>query len=98
MRRVLIDTNMLLVPGQFTLDIFTELDRVMDEPYETAILQGSLDELERIATGAAGAGAEDRRAARLAQLLIEHQRRMDRPAASRCKGLKILGGSRQKHT
>jgi uncharacterized protein len=87
MRKVIIDTNMLLVPGQFKVDIFTELDRVMDEPYEINILQGSLDELKKISETASGA---DKQAAKLATLLIEHQKKRDFAAATQCKGLKIV--------
>lgn len=99
MKRILIDTNMLLVPGQHTVDIFTELDRIIDEPYELAILQGSIRELDNIASGATSASAEDRRAAKLARLLVEHQERRDWAAStgSQCKGLKILGGSADQH-
>ncbi len=85
---------MLLVPGQFKVDIFTELERLMDEPYETVILEGTLKELERIAKEGS---AEDRRAAKLAQLLVEHQRKGAFAAAggAKCKALKIIDGSAQ---
>jgi uncharacterized protein len=98
-KRVIIDTNMLLVPGQFTVDVFTELDRVVEEPYEAAILQGSVAELAKIVSGATKASAEDRRAAKLAVMLVEHQGARDFTAAteSRCKGLKIIGGSAEQH-
>jgi uncharacterized protein len=96
MRKVIIDTNMLLVPGQFKVDIFTELDRIMDEQYEIIILQGSLDELKKISETASGA---DKQAAKLAQLLVEHQRKRDFTASttSNCKGLKIVAGSKGKY-
>jgi rRNA-processing protein FCF1 len=92
MKRVLVDTNMLLVPGQFNVDIFSEIERILDEPYEIAILQGSLDELRNIGETAS---APDKRAAKLAMMLIEHQRAGAFPAAERsqCKGLKIIPGS-----
>jgi rRNA-processing protein FCF1 len=96
MRKVIIDTNMLLVPGQFKVDIFTELDRIMDEPYEMVIIQGSLEELKKIAETGSGA---DKQAAKLANMLIEHQRRRDFSASSQsnCKGLKIVPGSKGKY-
>lgn len=83
---------MLLVPGQFKVDVFTEIERLMDEPYELVVLEGTLKELERIAKEA---GADDRRAAKLAQLLVDHQRKGASAAAKagRCKGLKIIDGS-----
>ncbi len=96
MARVLLDTNMLLVPGQFKVDVFTEIERVMDEPYELVILEGSLRELDRIEQTGSGA---DKQAARLAKLLVEHQRRRAFSAAeaSKCKGLKIISGSGSEH-
>jgi rRNA-processing protein FCF1 len=99
MKRVIIDTNMLLVPGQHKVDIFTELDRVLDEPYLAQVLEGSVRELSSIADGRTSASADDRRAAKLAQMLIEHQRARDYSAASgsRCKGLKVVSGSADQH-
>jgi len=98
-KRVIIDTNMLLVPGQFTVDIFTELDRVVEESYTVEILNRSLEELARIASGASGSSADDRRAAKLATLLVEHQKARDWAASSgsQCKGLKIIPGSADQH-
>lgn len=92
MRRVILDTNMLLVPGQFKVDIFTELDRIIDEPYEIVILDKTLEELKKITETGKGA---DKQAAKLAGLLIEHQKKRDFNASSRsnCKGLKIISSS-----
>jgi uncharacterized protein len=93
MRRVIIDTNMLLVPGQFKVDIFTELDRVMDENYEIVILQASLEELKKISETGSGA---DKQAAKLGAMLVEHQKKRDFSASSRsnCKALKVIPGSK----
>jgi uncharacterized protein len=92
MRKVILDTNMLLVPGQFKVDIFTELDRVMDEPYEIVVLQGTMDELKKICETASGA---DKQAAKLAQLLLDHQQKRNFSASttSNCKALKIVSSS-----
>lgn len=92
MQQVILDTNMLLVPGQFKVDIFSELDRVMDGPYEILVPEGVLKELDGLVEKGK---ADDRRAARLAKLLLEHQRQRDFRAAgeSRCKGLKIISQS-----
>jgi len=90
---VIIDTNMLLVPGQFKVDIFTELDRIMDEPYEITILEGSLQELEKIKKTGSGA---DKQAAKLGHMLLEHQKKRESAASSNCKGLKILHSSKEK--
>jgi rRNA-processing protein FCF1 len=91
MKAVIIDTNMLLVPGQHKVDIYTEIDRLMEEPYEIHILQGVLDELERLAKG----NSADAQAARLGKMLLEHQQKRNFAAASgtQCKALKIISGS-----
>lgn len=93
MHKVILDTNILLVPGQFKVDIFSEIDRLMDEPYELIVLEGSLDELEKIIQDAAK--GEDKRAARLGKMLLEHHKKRDFSAAEtgQCKALKILPGS-----
>jgi hypothetical protein len=94
MRKVIVDTNMLLVPGQFKVDIFTEIDRVMDEPYEIVVLEGSLAELKKIAETGSG---EDKRAAKLAAMLVEHMRKRDFASTGNCKALKIVAGSPDKY-
>ena len=44
--KVILDTNFLLIPGEFGVDIFSEINRIMIEPYEVCILKKSMDELE----------------------------------------------------
>lgn len=92
MQKVILDTNMLLVPGQFKVDIFSELERVMECPYEIVVLQGTVDELEKIMQDGS---KDDRRAAKLAMMLLDHQQKRDFSAASssQCKGLKMLSMS-----
>jgi hypothetical protein len=94
MRKVIIDTNMLLVPGQHKVDIFSEIDRLLDEPYELVILKGSMDELDKILISGSGA---DKQAAKLAKMLIDHQQRRDFAATTSCKGLKITPSSPKVH-
>ena len=48
MKKVIIDTNFFLIPYQFKVDIFSEIERVMEEPYELLVLDKSLDELKKI--------------------------------------------------
>jgi rRNA-processing protein FCF1 len=90
--RVILDTNMLLVPGQFKIDIFTELERVIEEPYEIVILQKTFDELQKIEDTGSG---EDKRAAKLAKHLIQHNAdgKSSSSQAANCKGLKIIKDS-----
>jgi rRNA-processing protein FCF1 len=82
---------MLLVPAQFKVDIFSELDRIMEEPYELAVLQGTMDELKKLAAGK----TKDSQAAKLGLLLVGHQQKRDFAASSgsNCKALKIIPSS-----
>ncbi len=58
-RAVLIDTNFFLVPFQFKIDIFTELEHLIDVNHYFVITSKTLDELEKLAenAGKKGAGA-----------------------------------------
>ncbi len=47
-KKVVLDTNFLLIPGQFRVDIFSELDRVCQGAYQVFILDKTLEELENI--------------------------------------------------
>ncbi|RME52857.1 hypothetical protein D6783_03525 [Candidatus Woesearchaeota archaeon] len=67
---VLLDTNILLLPGQCGIDIFTEIRRLLDQPHEICIVEPTLKELQTIQqTGK----ARDQRAAKLAADLIKHK-------------------------
>ena len=68
MKKILLDTNFLLVPFQFKVDIFKEIDRIIDEKYELFIVDKTKEELEKLIKG----GKEkERKAARLALQLIK---------------------------
>ncbi len=71
------DTNFLLVPGQFNVNIFLEFERIMDEPFELCVLEGTLEELQELAEG----NSKKARDAKLGYVLAEQ------------KGLKKLRGS-----
>jgi len=47
--RVILDTNFLLVPGQFKVDIFEEFARTLSFPYQLCIFKETIDELSKIA-------------------------------------------------
>jgi rRNA-processing protein FCF1 len=65
-KKVILDTNFLLIPGQFKVDIFTEIGRIMQEQYVLYIIDKSLKELNNIViTGK----QNDRFAAKLALAL-----------------------------
>jgi rRNA-processing protein FCF1 len=46
--RVIIDTNFLMIPGEFGVDIFSEIQSLMTEPYELCVLDKSVEELNKI--------------------------------------------------
>jgi rRNA-processing protein FCF1 len=68
--KVIIDTNFLLIPGQFKVDIFSEIDRILPERYELYIIDKTVDELEGIIESPNSSGA-DKAAAKLAKSLIK---------------------------
>jgi rRNA-processing protein FCF1 len=49
LKKIILDTNALMLPYQFKLDLQDELSRVVEEPHELAIPSGALLELEGIA-------------------------------------------------
>ncbi len=65
-RKVIIDTNGLMIPGQFGLDIFSELKRL---GFDSCLVPGaSVRELKKIYSEARG---KDRAAAKIALSLFE---------------------------
>jgi|GEM_PF-464628 len=65
MKLVLLDTNFLMIPYKFGIDIFGEIEKLVEEKYEAVTLSTVVDELKRIKRG------EDKIAARVALKLIE---------------------------
>ena len=68
MRTVIIDTNFLMLPSQFKIDIFTEINKLLFERYELCIVEGSIRELQDIAKSGK---MVDRLAAKVALALVE---------------------------
>lgn len=64
--KVIIDTNGLMIPGQFGIDIFSELKRLGFDSY--LVVWASVKELEKIYTEGRG---KDRAAARIALSLMD---------------------------
>jgi len=62
---VLLDTNFLLVPYQFKLDIFTKLDELIEVPHSFLVPSGVRGELEKLAKGKGKEGAAARFAIKL---------------------------------
>lgn len=68
MKRIILDTNFLLIPAQFRVDIFSEIERIMDVPYRLCIVDSTIDELNKIRETASG---KDKQAAALALQLLK---------------------------
>jgi rRNA-processing protein FCF1 len=68
MKTVLLDTNFLLIPGQFKVDIFSEIDRLIEGEYRIVVAEPSFEELEKILKEGDG---EDKSAAKLGLALIK---------------------------
>ena len=68
MKQVLIDANFFLIPGQFNIDIFTEIDSIMDVEYELCTIDMVIDELNNLTTKGSG---KDKAAAKLGLSLLE---------------------------
>lgn len=66
MARIIIDTNFLLIPVQFKVDIFEEFKRIMDCKYTLHIIDKTLVELAKLQQK-----AKTKPAASVAKLLIK---------------------------
>lgn len=64
--KVIIDTNGMMIPGQFGIDIFSELERLGFDSY--IVPSASVRELERIVTKARG---KNKTAAKIALSLLD---------------------------
>ena len=68
--KIILDTNFLLIPAQFKVDIFTEINRIMEQKYEICIVDKTLDELEDIIQKQKG---KNKAAALLAKKLVKNK-------------------------
>ena len=68
MNTIILDTNILMAILQFKIDIFTELQRICDFPYQITVLDRTIQELESIKTHQKG---KDKLAASIALQLIK---------------------------
>lgn len=48
MKKIIIDTNFLLIPYQFKVDIFSEIRRVCDFRYNLYVVDRTVDELRKV--------------------------------------------------
>lgn len=67
-KKVVLDTNFLLIPGQFKVDIFEEIRRISDFKYKLYIFSETLNELEKILVKGK---TIDKTAAKIAKSLIK---------------------------
>ncbi len=68
MKYIVLDTNFLLIPAQLRVDIFEEIDRIRQEPYQLFVLADTLQELEYIAKNG---GQKEKAQVKLANALIK---------------------------
>ncbi len=48
MKKIILDTNFVLIPAQFNVDIFSEIDRICNFEYSLCVLDKTFDELKNI--------------------------------------------------
>lgn len=48
MKKIILDTNFLTIPYQFNIDIFEEIDRVVEDEYELTTLDSVVEELKKL--------------------------------------------------
>ena len=67
MKRIVLDTNFLLAVSQFHIDIFSELERILDFPYKIYVVDKTIDELNKVLES----GGKGKSAAKLALDIIK---------------------------
>lgn len=68
MKKIIIDTNFLMIPWQFKVDIFSEFDRICNFNYKLFVFDKSIKELENIVENSKG---KDKKAAKFALKLVK---------------------------
>ncbi len=68
MKKILLDTNFLMIPSQYKVDIYAEIDRLLPA-YQLTTLDVVIDELKKLALK--GKGRYD---AKLALALLKHKK------------------------
>ena len=71
MEKIILDTNFLMIPGQFKVDIFSEIERICNFNYKICIYEGSIRELENIIKTS---NVKDRMAATLALKILKSKK------------------------
>jgi rRNA-processing protein FCF1 len=68
MRKIIVDTNFLLIPIKFSVDIFSEFERICHFNFALFVFKPTIDELNGIIRKASG---KDKRAAKFGLRLIK---------------------------
>lgn len=68
MKKILLDTNFLLMPMQFKVDIFSEIDRICHFNYSIFVLDRTIDELKKIMAEQRG---KDKNAAKIGLQILK---------------------------
>lgn len=68
-QKILLDTNFIMIPAKFKVDIYSEIQRIMAEPYELYILDKSIEELDSIIKTQKG---REKASARLAKAILDN--------------------------
>ena len=70
MKTVILDTNALMLPGRFRVDVFSQLEQLMEEPFKLAYIDKTEAELKKIIkTGS----TKDKTSAKLAVILLKQK-------------------------
>ncbi|OUJ18641.1 rRNA-processing protein FCF1 containing PIN domain [Methanonatronarchaeum thermophilum] len=75
--KVILDTNILMVPEQFKVDVFREIDRILNCDYSILIPSTVIKELKEITDTGSGV---DKRAAKIGLLLAKEHSIVDTEA------------------
>ena len=51
MKKVILDTNVLLIPGEHMVDVFEQIKDIMHEKYSLVVVDKTIEELEKLAVG-----------------------------------------------
>jgi len=71
MKKIILDTNFLLIPCKFKVDIFSEIKRICDFKHDVFVLDKTIDELKKIIKLQKGKNKE---AAKIALLLVKNKK------------------------
>jgi hypothetical protein len=83
-KRVIVDTNFMMVPGQFMIDVFSEIERLLEVPYELCFIDKSKEELNNLVSNG---NEKERFAAKLALVLIIQKNLKSLPSSKEDKSV-----------